>query len=272
MTKDKGHFMRINILGSSSAGNSTLLVAGATRVLVDAGFSARETKQRLHAIGEDISQISAIVITHEHSDHIRGAPVLARSLNIPVFVSQRALESWQDIKNGDAVETNRCIAAEQSFHIGDLTFHPFAVPHDAAETFAFTIEADGIKVGLVTDLGYIPQMVAQHLKGCDVLILEANHDLEMLRIGPYPWSLKQRVMSRHGHLSNDEMARFLREDFDGRAEHILLAHLSQKNNHPEIARMVAIEALASRRPLLAQDVDRRVRVSRHDRPIDWIEL
>ncbi len=264
--------MRINILGSSSAGNSTLVVAGSTRVLVDAGFSARETKQRLHAIGEDISKISALVITHEHSDHIRGAPVLSRSLGIPVFVSKRALDAWRQSKNGNEVETSRFIAAEQSFQIGELTFHPFEVPHDAAETLAFRIEAQGIKVGFLTDLGYIPQMVAHHLKGCDALVLEANHDVEMLRVGPYPWSLKQRVMSRHGHLSNDEMSRFLREDFDGRAEYIVLAHLSQKNNHPEIARMSAIEALASRSPLLSQEAEQRVHLSYHNRPTDWIEL
>jgi phosphoribosyl 1,2-cyclic phosphodiesterase len=182
------------------------------------------------------------------------------------------LDSWHTVKSGDAVETNNFIAAEQSFQIGDLVFHPFEVPHDAAETLAFTIEAQGVKVGFLTDLGYIPQMVVHHLKGCDALILEANHDLEMLRVGPYPWSLKQRVMSRHGHLSNDEMARFLREDFDGRAAYILLAHLSQKNNHPEIARLAAMEALASRSPLLAREAEQRVHVSHPDRPMDWIEL
>lgn len=264
--------MRINILGSSSAGNSTLLAAGSTRVLLDAGFSARETKQRLNAIGEDIARISAMVITHEHADHIRGVPVLTRSLGIPVFISRQALDAWIYVKSGDSVETKNFIAAEQPFEIGDFTFHPFTVPHDAAETLAFTIEAQGIKVGYVTDLGYMPQMVVQHLKGCDAIVLEANHDLEMLRLGPYPWSLKQRVMSRHGHLSNEEMARFLREDFDGRAQYIILAHLSRKNNHPEIARMAAIEALASRSLLLAREAEQRVRLSYHDRPSEWIEL
>jgi phosphoribosyl 1,2-cyclic phosphodiesterase len=115
-------------------------------------------------------------------------------------------------------------------------------------------------------------MVAEHLRGSDAIILEANHDLEMLRIGPYPWSLKQRVMGRHGHLSNDDMARFLREDFDGRAQYIVLAHLSRTNNHPEIARMTAIEALTARATLFAHDVEKRVRVAYYDRPSEWIEL
>jgi phosphoribosyl 1,2-cyclic phosphodiesterase len=264
--------MRVNVLGSSSAGNCTLFVAGSTRVLLDAGFSARETKQRLQAIGEEIENISGIVITHEHSDHIRGVPVLARSLGIPVFVSRVSLDSWQSSKGGDEVNGCTFITAEHSFQIGELTFHPFAVPHDAADTLAFTVEAGGAKAGYVTDLGYIPQMVAEHLRGSDAIILEANHDLEMLRIGPYPWALKQRVMSRHGHLSNDEMARFLRDDFDGRAQCIVLAHVSRKNNHPEIARMAAIEALTARATLFAQDVEQRVRVAHHDRPSEWIEL
>ncbi|RMG46454.1 MAG: MBL fold metallo-hydrolase [Acidobacteria bacterium] len=264
--------MRINVLGSSSAGNSTLVVAGSTRVLIDVGFSARETRRRLAAIGEEASQLSAIIITHEHSDHIRGVPVLARSLGIPVFMSRRTLEAWNALKSGETMATRHFIAAEESFQIGDLTFHPFAVPHDAVETLAFNIEARGVKVGFVTDLGYIPQMVAQRLKGADAIILEANHDLEMLRLGPYPWAVKQRVMSRHGHLSNEEMARFLREDFDGRAEYIMLIHLSQQNNHPEIARLAAVEALTSRGPLLARDAERRVRISYPDRPSEWIEL
>jgi phosphoribosyl 1,2-cyclic phosphodiesterase len=264
--------MRVNILGSSSAGNCTLFAAGETRVLLDAGFSARETRQRLAAIGEDLSKISAIVVTHEHSDHIRGVPVLAKSLGIPVFLSRLALDRWQSSKNGDEIQGCNFISAEHSFPIGDLTFHPFSVPHDAADTLAFRIHANGIKVGYVADLGYVPQMVAEHLRGSDAIILEANHDLEMLRVGPYPWALKQRVMGRHGHLSNDEMARFLREDFDGRAQFIVLAHLSRTNNHPEIARLAAIDALTSRATLFANGVEERVRLSYFDRPSEWIEL
>jgi phosphoribosyl 1,2-cyclic phosphodiesterase len=127
-------------------------------------------------------------------------------------------------------------------------------------------------VGYATDLGYIPQMVAEHLRGSDVLILEANHDVEMLRTGPYPWAVKQRVMSRHGHLSNDEMARFLREDFDGRAEIIALVHLSRTNNHPDIARLAALQALSERQPPPSGDLERRIRLAFHDRPSEWIDL
>jgi phosphoribosyl 1,2-cyclic phosphodiesterase len=264
--------MRINILGSSSSGNATLLVFGTTRVLLDAGFSARELARRLREIGEDLARLSAIVLTHEHTDHIRSVPRLARTLGLPIFISRASCEAWNRMNPTDPIPAAEYIAAECPFQIGPMTFRPFAVPHDAADTLAFTIEAGGVKVGYVTDLGYIPKLVGERVRGSDVLILEANHDLEMLRNGPYPWSVKQRILSRHGHLSNEEMARFLREDFDGRAEHIVLVHLSRTNNHPELARLAALEALGARGSAFARDAERRVRVAAHDRPGPWIEL
>lgn len=264
--------MRISILGSSSSGNATLLVFGTTRVLLDAGFSARELARRLKAIGEDISRLSAIVLTHEHTDHIRSVPRLMRTLGIPVFISRASCEMWNRMNPAHPLVAAEYIVAEHPFQIGPMTFRPFAVPHDAADTLAFTIEAGGVKVGYVTDLGYIPHLVAERVKGSDVLLLEANHDLEMLRNGPYPWSVKQRILSRHGHLSNEEMARFLREDFDGRAHYIVLMHVSRTNNHPELARWAALEALQARSPLLAREAERRIRVAEPDRPSEWIEL
>jgi phosphoribosyl 1,2-cyclic phosphodiesterase len=264
--------MRINILGSSSSGNATLFVFGTTRVLLDAGFSARELARRLREIGEDITRLSAIVLTHEHADHIRSIPRLARTLNVPIFISEASCQMWNRMNPAAPLSAAEYIAAEQPFEIGPMTFRPFAVPHDAAETLAFTIEAGGVKVGYVTDLGYIPQLVRERVRGSDVLILEANHDLEMLRNGPYPWSVKQRILSRHGHLSNEEVARFLREDFDGRAEYIVLVHLSRTNNHPELARWAALEALAARGSTLAREAERRLSVAAHDRPGPWIEL
>jgi len=264
--------MRINILGSSSSGNATLFVSGSTRILLDVGFSTREITRRMKEIGEEISRLTAIVITHEHSDHIRGVPVLARSLKIPVYITAASLDAWQQMNAGDSLTAVELITAEEPFEVEKMIFRPFRLPHDAADTLGFSIEAEGVRVGYATDLGYIPKMVSEHLRESDVLILEANHDLEMLRNGPYPWAIKQRVMSRHGHLSNDEMGRFLREDFDGRAQIIMLAHISRINNHPELVRMVAGEALASRGPLFAGELEKRIRLAYHDRPSDWIEL
>ena len=149
--------------------------------------------------------------------------------------------------NLDRRETFRSGSA---FQIGDITITPFTIPHDAIDPVGFTFRSDGIKIGICTDLGYMPASVRDHLRGCHVLMLESNHDLEMLRGGPYPWSVKQRVMSRVGHLSNDALADFLTTDYDGGAEFLILAHLSEQNNHPEIARMTAERALGAQRDLL----------------------
>jgi phosphoribosyl 1,2-cyclic phosphodiesterase len=138
----------------------------------------------------------------------------------------------------------------RSFQIGNIHVTPFTIPHDAADPVGFTFSAEGAKIGFATDLGYVPFSVRDHLRGCDVLVIESNHDVEMLRGGPYPWSVKQRVMSRVGHLSNDSLAEFFAGDYDGRAAYVVLAHLSEQNNHPELARRAAEKALGPRQTLL----------------------
>ncbi len=265
--------MRICILGSGSSGNATLIVAGETRVLVDCGLSGRETLKRIQDVGEDPYKLSGIVVTHEHGDHAGGLAGLAKLLNVPVYISLATLEACN---LGERVKRLRKLIPIQSsedFEVGSLKFHPFTIPHDAVDPFAFTVEANGKKLAMAVDLGYINALAAERFRGADVLIIEANHEIEMLRASSvYPWSLKQRIMSRTGHTSNDEMARYLYEDFDGRAEHVVLAHLSQHTNHPEIARLAAIQALDARGRLFCQHNDRRVRIARYDGPSDWIEL
>jgi phosphoribosyl 1,2-cyclic phosphodiesterase len=235
--------VRVCVLGSGSRGNSTLVVTEKTRLLVDAGFSKKETYARLASVGECAEGCAALLITHEHSDHINGLKALALDLKMPVYISPETRAAIQWDKRITAVEP---IIAGKKFIVGDIEVTPFSIPHDAADPVAFTLESQGIKVGVVTDLGYVPELVKQHLRGCHCLIFESNHDLEMLKVGPYPWYVKQRVMSRHGHLSNRTTAEFLTEDFDGVAQVLVLAHLSENNNHPEIARMTAQEALQSR--------------------------
>lgn len=264
--------MRFNILGSGSTGNATLVVAGETRVLIDCGLSSRELSRRLVEIGETADRIDAVVITHEHSDHIRGVAVLAKSLKIPVFISPLAFAAARISAEDKAIGLGEKILPDQHFEIGSLTFHPIPVPHDSVDPLVYAITANGIKIAIVTDLGHVPKSVALSLRGCDALVIEANHDLDRLKASAYPWSLKQRVMSRVGHLSNEEMARFLREDYDGKAKYLILAHLSRENNHPEIARLAAEEALFIRTPLFAALKDEDVRVARHDKPLGWINL
>ncbi len=384
--------VRMTVLASGSRGNATVVTGGRTTVLVDAGLSCRELVKRMQQAGEDPCKLDAILITHEHQDHVQGLSVLARRLGIPVYFTEATHRAWmrwmmpqrrmtyadwlatrkaeaakaaaQDSQapawstpgiagaaigsittnaveargslgtgpaaaGADArrsgyreaelrecaeeaaayerelagnaasepksedlctetcfepVPTNgRLVTAEvasttpaapqvpqavsaplptalpcveyfkagKPFSIGDLQVSAFTIPHDAADPVGFVLQSEGVKVALATDLGYIPANVNQQLRGCDVVMIESNHDLDMLRDGPYPWSVKQRVLSRVGHLSNGAAAEFLEKGYDGQAAYVVLAHLSESNNLPELARIAAEWALRDRMKLLA---------------------
>jgi len=239
------------MLASGSRGNCAIVASACTKILVDAGLSCRETFRRMKIVGDDPLSLSAILITHEHSDHIYGLATLAKKLRIPVFMTGATHQAWARAMRDEHGEKPQLEKFERfesghSFQVGDIVVKPFTIPHDAADPVGFTFRAEGIKVGIATDLGYLPVSVRDHLRGCDVLVMESNHDLEMLRVGSYPWSVKQRVMSRVGHLSNEALADFLGNDYDNSATFVVLAHLSQENNHPEIARRQAERALATR--------------------------
>jgi len=241
----------VSMLASGSRGNCAIVASACTKILVDAGISCRETFRRMRVIGEDPRSLSAILITHEHSDHISGLATLAKKLRIPVFMTGATHQAWSRAMRDEKgvrpqLERFERFESGHSFQVGDIAVKPFTIPHDAADPVGFTFRAEGIKVGIATDLGYVPISVRDHLRGSDVLVVESNHDLEMLRVGPYPWSVKQRVMSRVGHLSNMALADFFTNDYDNSATFVVLAHLSEQNNHPEIARREAERALATR--------------------------
>jgi len=241
----------VSMLASGSRGNCAMVASAQARILVDTGISCRETFKRMKALGEDPHSLSAILITHEHSDHIYGLATLAKKLRVPVFMTGATHQAWARAmrdENGERPQLERLERFESGhrFQVGDIEVRPFTIPHDAADPVGFTFRAEGIKVGFATDLGYLPVSVRDHLRGCDVLVMESNHDLEMLRVGPYPWVVKQRVMSRVGHLSNEALADFFINDYDNSATFVVLAHLSEQNNHPEIARREAEKALATR--------------------------
>lgn len=240
--------LSFTLLGSGSSGNTTLVSDGSRHILVDVGLSGRETARRLRECGLEPHQISAVVVSHEHGDHCRGVGPFAKDLDIPVFMTESA---W--VGSGMSLDPrrHRKIGSGECFEVYGFRFTSFSVPHDAVDPLAFVIEKDGVKIGIVMDLGYVSNLVIERLKGCDAIILESNHDVRMLKVGPYPWALKQRVMSRRGHLSNDSVAQYLARDFDGRAAHIVLAHLSRKNNLPELALLSAQRALEERSGLLA---------------------
>jgi phosphoribosyl 1,2-cyclic phosphodiesterase len=352
----------MTVLASGSKGNSTVISSGRTRVLVDAGLSCRELLRRMVIAGEDPATLDAILITHEHQDHVAGLAVLARRLRIPVFFTEQTHRAWvrmltprttmtyakwldhlqrekaaraaataagipsYELVNVAAgggeraeaavsvdpaqLEAISSVSAEaaafdpnlnrsddpnavlelpqeeeegcdeaalaalpakeradptflpaveyfqagKNFSIGDIEVSPFTIPHDAADPCGFVFEAEGIRMAVATDLGYVPPNVKSALKRIDVLLLESNHDLEMLRDGPYPWSVKQRVLSRVGHLSNAATAEFLARDYDGGAAYIVLGHLSESNNNPALALLAAEEAIGNRMTLLGNRI------------------
>ena len=323
----------MTVLASGSKGNATVIAAGSTRILVDAGLSCRELIKRMLQVGEDPDALDAILITHEHLDHVAGLSVLARRLNIPVFFTEQTHRAWvrsltprttmtyakwldmmaaeraeraahpgsdasvhapahtllsaraagedlpaEETARRDAAPVledadDSCDTPEEKqkakadpaflpaveyfraghhFSIGEIDIDPFTIPHDAADPcgFVFHARCETIRMAIATDLGYIPPNVKMALRNVDVLLLESNHDLEMLKDGPYPWSVKQRVLSRVGHLSNAATAEFLLRDYDGGAHTIVLGHLSEQNNLPELARLAAEQAIGDRLSLL----------------------
>lgn len=235
--------VRISVLASSSSGNCTFISTSRTRILLDVGINPTQVIKRLNSIGESLDHIDAVVISHEHIDHVNGLSAILSKKDMPVYITR---ETYEAIGPCPSCQRLEFIESGQPFSINGLSICGFSIPHDAANPLGFYLEAEGIRIGHVTDLGYLTELVVQRLKGCDVIVLESNHDLEMLKVGPYPWPLKQRIMSSQGHLSNEVVGRFLNEEFDGKAQHIILAHLSESNNHPDIVRMVAVQSLEPR--------------------------
>ena len=243
--------LRVTILGSGSSGNCTLLETERTRLLVDAGLGKKETLRRLAEVGRQVDRLDGIVISHEHSDHIGSLAQVLGQWRATVYLTEATHTEVLRIlpetshKRLDRVEH---IRAGQRFIVGDIEVSPISIPHDAVDPLGLTFRASGTKVAIVTDLGYLPELVKVHLRDSDCLMLESNHDLDMLKVGPYPWHIKQRVMSRTGHLSNHTVSEFFSdtEAFDGRARYVVLAHLSENNNNPDVARISAAEALARR--------------------------
>jgi phosphoribosyl 1,2-cyclic phosphodiesterase len=235
--------MRFIPLGSGSRGNATLVELGSTKLLVDAGLSARALGARLNAVGVSAADIDFILLSHDHGDHVRGAERFSRMHGVPVVCSPETLEAM-DLSHSHFASWFP-LSENGPMTLGDCEVDPFPVPHDAARPVGFVITGEGLRIGMATDLGCATTVVLERLRGCNVVMIESNHDAEMLLNGPYPWHLKQRVAGRTGHLSNDEAASVLRDVVDDSCRVVVMAHLSEQNNTPELARSAAARALSA---------------------------
>ncbi len=221
------------VLASGSRGNSIFISDNDTSLLIDAGLSGIEIQRRLESRGLSPESLKGILVSHEHSDHISGVGVIARRFNLPVYISRQTYYACSS-KLGK-LENIIHFEPGQSFFINSIEIHPFTLSHDATDTTGFTLKKNDKKVGIATDLGIATSLVKNHLQNCSLLIIESNHDPEMLTNGSYPWPLKQRIKSRSGHLSNTDTQHLLKELIHENLSHIILGHLSQENNTPQIA-------------------------------------
>jgi len=225
--------MRLTVLGSGSAGNATCIEGNGSRLLLDAGFSCRQLSARLEAVGVRPATLDGLVITHEHVDHVRGAALFAKTYGVPIYCTpSTARAAGLDRADGAPLSS---IKPDEPFSVGGLSVRPFPVPHDAVETIGCAVECNGARIGYATDFGHASDGVRLGLRDCDLLILEANHDVGMLKSGPYPEQVKRRVLGRHGHIDNETSAGLASDVVSERTGCIVLAHLSARNNRPDLA-------------------------------------
>lgn len=235
--------MKICILASGSRGNAALLDFGRTKILVDAGISARRIEHCLAGIGVKAGEINGLLITHEHSDHIKGLEVLVRRHNIPVYARP---QTWRMLSCRHSLPPGTRAELKDSFDIGSVRIEPFSISHDAVDPVGLTFYHKDFKYVVATDFGTATKTVEDALAYADALVLESNHDIQMLNKGPYPYFLKRRIRSETGHLSNDDAARLLARIPRRKSMDVLLAHLSQQNNHPDLARRTVADYLVSK--------------------------
>ncbi len=234
--------VRLTILGSGSSGNCAYIETAETRILVDAGFSLRQTRQRLATIGRAPENLSGILITHEHSDHVQGLAALGAKLRIPIYCN-RLTQEEMEYQLRTTLEC-RLFETGAGFEVGDIGVETFSIPHDAQDPVGYLLHTSAGNIGFLTDLGHATQLVLQRVRAANVLVLESNHDVKMLQECPHrPWSLKQRILGRHGHLSNEAAAEAAAEIMSAELRHLYLAHLSRECNRPELARSVMGECL-----------------------------
>lgn len=246
-------------IGSGSAGNCTVVIAGDSLLLIDCGFGIRETSRRLAKLGLSLEDVTAILVTHEHADHIKGVPAISRKFNTPVYMTRGTYFA----KNYGRIPSLILIENYQSFSINGCDIAPVTVPHDAKEPAQYVLQFNGLRLGVLTDLGFITPHVVDTFNDCNALLVEANHDLRMLSVGPYPASLKERVSSNWGHLNNHQTADFLAQINTERLQNLVVGHISTKNNSVDLA-------ASSIYPVLPEKFNENVKFACQDEGFDWI--
>lgn len=255
--------MKFSVLGSGSKGNALYIESGKTSILIDAGFSGKELTKRLAIHGKDLADLTGLFITHEHGDHIRGAGIISRRYNLPVHANEGTfrggaktlgkLHKWEEFQTGKVVQ------------LQDLEIRSFSISHDTIDPVGFLVSDSEVSIACCTDTGKVSKLVASRLKDCDALVLEFNHDPHMLKTGPYPLSLQQRVRSSHGHLANEDAAIFLETLLHDRLQTVILAHLSETNNRADLA-------LKSARAVMKQDMSCQLHVAAQDVPSELFSI
>ncbi len=259
--------MLFSPLCSGSSGNASYLEAGGARLLIDAGLPASRITALLEDIDVEPKTLRGILVTHEHSDHVAGVGVLSRRFDLPIYATAGC---WAHMRHtlGEIKPRNiRVIVPDQAFFMEELCILPFATPHDAAEPVGFVFEQNGHKLALMTDIGHVSSHMLESIAGADLLLLESNHDVEMLRAGGYPYPLKMRILSANGHLSNEDAGLVLVKLYQSGLRNAIIGHLSRENNHPDLALLTVLSVLAQ-----AGIEDMRVDVALHDRPCGVFDL
>ena len=229
--------MKLCSIASGSSGNCIYVGEGEHHILIDAGISRKRIVEGLNGIGVQPEQLDAIFVTHEHSDHIQGLPMMVKAFQVPVYATGGTLDGIRERDKQGIIQMDNLfqVHADQTVQIGGMHITPFRISHDAAEPVCYTVEAGGHKASVATDMGKYDDYTVEHLAGSELLLLEANHDISMLEAGSYPYPLKCRILSERGHLSNEDSGRLLCRLLHERLQYIFLAHLSKENNYPELA-------------------------------------
>lgn len=243
-------------IASGSGGNSTLVATGHTHILIDAGLPGKTIENGLSAIGVNPSALDAIFVTHEHGDHVKGVGVLSRRYNVPVFATEKTWREMDKSKSlGDIAPQNRqTVYIWENCTVNDIIVNPFAIPHDCAAPVGYCIFAEDYKLAVATDMGHVTEGIRESLSDCDCLLLESNHDVDMLVNGPYPQHLKRRILSHHGHLSNACCGQLITQIASKRLKHVFLGHLSEENNRPLVAMETVSRILTAGRLLPGKDL------------------